>query len=223
MRVCLISYHPVTSAGDAARLDELQTLRHYAAALVQHGLQVSWVCSTDTVEALADDAGLVAMGEDGLPRTCRYVIPCKAYGLEGIQLFCADRSLWQERSLHTRLFTFLCLLQRELPGAVWHALGVFPAPYIAVYTARFLSLPAVVSYSRASLRDQPQHVFEWQWVAQHTSLALVANTADQQRLLETRGVQPARVQVMPPTRSQAVSILIMRYRSLQGAVTRESA
>jgi hypothetical protein len=196
--IALISYHPATRTATAHQDNELQLLRRFAAALVQQGHQVWWVSATDTADALADDAGLVAAGEAGLPATCRYIVPCRAYRLEGVQLFCTDRTLWQEPALYTRLFTFLSLLQRELPCRVWHAWGSTPAPYLVVYTARFLDLPAVVSYGQAYLQEGPQQPFPWQWVAQHTTRALVFSPMDREQLRATSGITSAQIQLVLP-------------------------
>jgi hypothetical protein len=214
LHIALISYHPSMPAATAYDDRELLLLRQYAAALVERGHSVWWVSATDTADALASDACLVSMGANGLPATCRYVVPCQAYVLAGVRLFCVDRILWQEPALHTRLFTFLCLLQRQLPCTVWHAWGSSPAAYLAVYTARFLGLPAIVSYGQAYLQEGPQQPFPWQWVAQHTSMALVFSHTEREQLLTTSGMTPAQVQVAQPDLQTLPASMQALYESL---------
>jgi hypothetical protein len=184
-------------------------------ALAQQGHQVQWVSSPDTVDAYAADVRLVADQTDSLPATCRYVIPCQLYHLHEVRLYCIDWTVWQDRSLHTRLFTFLCLLQRELPCQVLHAWGAFPAAYLAVYTARLVGVPAVVSYDTQALHNGPQQAFEWQWVTQYVSKALVASGADGARLVATSDVAHPRLQMVPTEMPTAVAALTQLYASLQ--------
>jgi hypothetical protein len=125
-------------------------------------------------------------------------VPGQAYDLASLQLFCIESTVWQDPALHTRLFTFLHLLQRALPAALWHAWGRAPAPYLTVYTARFLGLPVIVSYSPAALREETPEPFLWQWVAQSTSLAWVFSQTDRERLLATSGTTPDKLQVVQP-------------------------
>lgn len=219
MRIGLISSYPTNTETSAASHDDLLMLYYYALALAQHGLQVLWLSSTDTAEALPDNAALVRDEVQSMPATCRYVIPCQPYHLAGIQLFCTDRTLWQQRPMHTRLFTFLCLLQRQLPCAVFHAWGDLSAAFMTVYSARFLGLPAVVSYSRSCLRTGPQHPFEWQWVARHTSMAFVTNHTDQERLLATSEYLPTQVRVSHPAVPQTMSTMVALYQRLQNSKT----
>jgi hypothetical protein len=189
-------------------------------ALAQQGHQVQWVSSPDTVDASIADVPLIAEQTDSLPETCRYVVPCRLYRLHEVRLYCIDRAVWQERPLHTRLFTFLCLLQRELPCQVLHAWGTFPAAYLAVYVARLIGLPAVVSYDTQALDGGPQQAFEWQWVARHVSMALVASGVDGETLATTSDVARARLRVVPTETLAAVGALTELYTSLHGAETR---
>jgi hypothetical protein len=212
--IALISYHSAAHAVTVHGDHELRLLRQYAAALVHQGHAVWWVSATDTADVLASDACLVATGETGLPATCRYVVPCQTYTLAGVRLFCTDHTLWQEPALHTRLFTFLSLLQRELPCQVWHAWGSIPAPSLAVYTARFLHLPTVVSYGHAYLQEGPQQPFLWQWVAQHTTSAVVFSPADRAHLLATSGITLDRVQVVPPHLPSLLATMPVLYGRL---------
>jgi hypothetical protein len=215
MRLGIISYHPTAASAHSEERCELLALCQYAIALVQQGQQVWWLSSTTTADACAADARLVAAAKDDLPATCQYAAPCQTYTLAGMQLFCVDQTLWQQPPLRTRLFTFLGLLQRELPGTVWHAWGTVPAPYLTVYTARFLGVPAVVSYGQSYLRDGPQERFIWHWVAQQVSMALVSSAADRERLLATSEVTPAQVRVVPPPLPARLHTMIALYESLR--------
>jgi len=219
VRIGLISYHPPYPGAEASNWLNPTLLGQYARALVQQGHQVQWVSSPNTVAAYAADVPLVADQADSLPETCRYVVPCRLYRLHEARLYCIDRAVWQERPLHTRLFTFLYLLQRELPCQVLHAWGAFPAAYLAVYVARLIGVPAVVSYDTQSLNDGPQQAFEWQWVARHVSRALVASGADGERLAATSDVARTRIQVVPTEMSAAVATLTELYASLHRAET----
>ena len=215
MRISLISYHPPCPGTEADGWLNPTSLGQYAMSLAQQGHQVQWVSSTDTVDVYAADLPLVTEQADSTPETCRYVVPCRLYRLQAVRLFCIDRAVWQERPLQTRLFTFLCLLQRALPCEVVHAWGAFPAAYLAVYTARFMGLPAVVSYDAQSFRHGPQRSFEWQWIARHVSRGLVASDADRERLITTSDIAPTRVQVVPPGIVEASAALVALYKSLQ--------
>jgi hypothetical protein len=183
-------------------------------ALAQQGHQVQWVSSPDTIDAYAADVPLIADQADSLPETCRYVVPCRLYRLHKVRLYCIDRVVWQERPLHTRLFTLLCLLQRELPCQVLHAWGAFPAAYLTVYVARLIGIPAVVSYDTQFLHNGPQQAFEWQWVARHLSRALVASGADYKRLAATSDVTRVRIRVAPMEMPAEVEALTELYASL---------
>lgn len=214
MRIALVSYHPIATSADAETCHDLLTLRQYAVILVRHGLQVLWLTSAETATALADDVSLLPTGEDDLPETCRHVIPCQPYRFEGVRLLCVDDSLWQQRALHTRLYTFVRLLQRELSCAVLHTWGTFPAAYLGVYTARLLGLPAAVYYSQPYLRDGPQQSFVWHWVARHLTIALVSSHADQEYLLTTSDLTPARISVIDPALSTVGPTMVSLYQTL---------
>ncbi len=194
--------------------DDLLAIHQYAVALTQQDVQVLWVASTETAAALSGDTGLIATDIDTLPATCRHVVPCQPYQLSRIQLVCVDRTLWQDSMLHTRLFTFLCLLHDALPCTVLHAWGSLPAAYLAVYTARFLDIPAAVSYSALCLDASLQETFAWQWVARHTAMALTTNLADQQRLLTSGAVEPARLSIMDPALPATATTMTTLYQSL---------
>ena len=212
MRIGLISYHPPTP--DVIDPDDVYRLREHALSLVEHGLQVLWLSSTATAEVLRDDPTLVPDDMHSLPATCRYVIPCQPYRLAGIPFFCTDSTLWQQRPFHTRLFTFLCLLQRALPSAVWHVWGDLAAAFLTVYTARFVGVPAVVSYNQTCLRAGSHHPFAWQWVARHVSMALVTSLTDQERLISTSECPLRRIQVGHPAGASAPSAMVTLYQKL---------
>jgi glycosyl transferase family 4 len=214
VRIGLISYHLSSPGTETSNWHDPMLLGQYAVALAQQGHQVQWVSSPDTVDVYAADVPLVTDQADSPPKTCRFVVPCRLYHLHEVRLFCIDRVVWQERPLLTRLFTFLCLLQRELPCQVLHAWGAFPAAYLAVYVARLVGIPAVVSYDTQSLNDGPQQAFEWQWVARHVSRALVASGVDGERLAATSDVTRSRLQVVPTEMSAAVVTLTELYASL---------
>jgi hypothetical protein len=218
MRIGLVSHHPRDTATATEVDDDFVRLRWCAAALVRQGLQVDWLTSTDTVDALADHVHLRPAGDDALPPTCRYVLPCQPYDFKGVRLFCVDRTLWQERSLHTRLFTFLCLLQRELPYTALHTWGPISVAYLGVYTARFLGLPAVVSYGRQTLQDGPQETYLWQWVARHATRALVASCIDRERLLAHSDLTLVRVHVVNPALRALGRTMVAQYQSLPCSV-----
>jgi hypothetical protein len=212
MRIGFISYHPPCPEG--IDLDEVYRLREHALSLVEQGLQVLWLSSTATAEALRDDPTLVPDDMHSLPATCRYVIPCQPYCLAGIPFYCADTLLWQQRPFHTRLFTFLCLLQQALPSAVWHVWGDLTAAFLTVYTARFVGVPAVVSYNQTCFQAAPRHPFAWQWVARHASMALVTSLTDQERLISTSACPLGHIQVGHLAGASATSAMVTLYRKL---------
>jgi hypothetical protein len=196
MRLGLISDHP--AGPEITCQSDFGLFRQHVVALAKQGLPAFWLSSTTTAEALRDDPALVPEAVDSLPATCRYVVPCQPYHFAGVPLFCIDRTLWQQRSLHTRLYTFLCLLQRELPSAVWHVWGDVPVTFLTVYTACFLGVPIVASYHAACIDQGSRLSFEWQWIARHVSMAMVTNSADQARLVATGAYPATRVCLSDP-------------------------
>lgn len=213
MRIGIISAPPRDPA--TASQPDLDRLRQHVRALATYGLQAFWLSSTATVEALEHDPTFVPETPHSLPATCRYVIPCQPYRFAGVPVFCTERILWQQRPLHTRLFTFLCLLQRELPGVVWHLWGGLSTAFLAVYTARFLGVPTVMSYSSACIRDPFLLSFEGQWVSRHLSLALVTSATDRARLIATGGCPPDRVCIHHP--ASATPAMVTLYQNLHGS------
>jgi hypothetical protein len=214
MRIGLISYHPSVSPATAGEIDsDFLSLCQYVATLPQYGYPVNWLASTDTAAALAQDPRLVTAEAQDVPATCRYVVPYQAYRFAGVPLLCVDSICWQRSDRHTRLFTLLCLLQRERPCTVLHAWGPLDAIYMVVYTASYLGLPAVVSYGPACQQAGAQQPFLWQWVAQHTAAAVVATEADRESLVATTDLPSARVHVIGPTQSPEAGVLAALYGS----------
>ena len=103
MRLCVIGDSP--------------DVRHCAVALVEQGHQVYWLASTEGTADVTQWGPRSSLATDILPSTCQYVVPVQAYHYEGIRLVCVNQEFWQHPDLHTRLFTYLCLLQ--LPCAVF--------------------------------------------------------------------------------------------------------
>jgi len=193
---------------------DVRALGQYAVSLQQHGCRVQWLTSTNTAEVLAETMPLVSTDQDDLPPTCRYVVPCQPYRLAGLQLFCVEAEVWDRSDLHTRLYTFLCLLHREQSYDVLHAGGGLAAAYLSVYTACFLGIPSVVSYSGRDLTDTAAGGFMWQWVAQHVSLAIVNCQADRERLLSHSARVREHIRVVR-TASRTITPTVMAlYRRL---------
>ena len=216
MHIGLVSYHPVRPDGMQPPSHEILRLYRYASRLVGYGCHVLWLCPPVTLDVLTAQLASVPVRASVLPRTCRYVVPCRAYTLAGVQLFCPDEVLWRQRLLHTRLFTFICLLQQTLSCDLWHAWGSFPAPYLTVYAARFLGCPAVVTCEQALLHSAAQHAFEWQWVCRHASLLLVEREADQHRLIHDASVPDTTpVRCVLRDGSDMASIVRTWYQQLQ--------
>lgn len=210
MRIALISDHPARP--DGTYQSDFDILRQHVVALAEQGLPAFWLSSTDTAEVLRDDPALLPEGIDSLPATCRYVVPCQPYRFAGVPFFCVDKTLWQQRALHTRLFTFLCLLQRELPSAVWHVWGDVSVTFLTVYTACFLGVPIVASYHAACIDQGSLLSFEWQWIARHASMAMVTNPADHERLVAT-GVYPAARACLSDPASAMIALYQRLHRS----------
>src|SRR5262249_52685022 len=157
---------------------DLSAVRRCAMALVQQGHQVYWLLSTASFQALQAEAALAPAAADILPPTCRHVVPVQPYQCTGVRLLCVNQEIWQHTDLHTRLFTFLCLLQRALSYNVFHAWGTLAVAYLTVYTARFLAVPAVVSYAWQLRAAKPPQPFLWDWVAQQVAAAVVPSMAE---------------------------------------------
>jgi hypothetical protein len=198
MRIGFVSHVPASTLEQDGSTRECRVLCQYALTLARQGGLNFWLCSPETLGALATQVSLIPAATTDVPATCRHVVPLRPYRLEGIRLFCIDRDLWRQRDRHTRLFTLLELLQRELPSTALHAWGTFPIAYVTVYTASFLGLPAVVTYGRLEGRDGAGAAFEWPWVARRVALALVHDQQDRRHLLTTSDLTPARVRIITP-------------------------
>ena len=199
MRLCVIGDSP--------------EVRHCAVALVRQGHQVYWLLPSDTLQMLHNGAAGLQVAPDLLPATCRSVVPVQTYHCEGIGLVCVKQEYWQRPDLHTRLFTCLCLLQRDLPCAVFHAWGPLPIAYLTVYSARFLDVPAVVS----SLSVAPEQPFLWDWVARQASAVLVPSRAERERLLTLGPLTSTQVHVLDPRQPHLGQTLTALYTRLGAA------
>ncbi|MGQ4807267.1 hypothetical protein NKDENANG_00611 [Candidatus Entotheonellaceae bacterium PAL068K] len=219
MRIGLVSYHPTATSSRADIYEDFLCLRQFVLTLVGQGLQVVWLSSTDTATALADDVSLAEAEAHDLPPTCRHVVPCQPYRFGGARLLCVDRDIWQHPELHTRLFTFLGLLHRELPCAVLHAWGMFHLLYLTVYTACFLRIPVAASFAAPNLQHDAQDSFRWQWLARHVSVALVSSQTNRTRLLGMSDLTPERVRIVDPAQPTSGPTLTALYGELRGLVS----
>lgn len=203
MRLCVIGDSP--------------DVHRYAVALVEQGHQVYWLASTEAVRTLHKEAVQLTVATDILPATCQYVAPMQTYHYEGIRLLCVNQEFWQHPDLHTRLFTYLCLLQRALPCAVFHTWDPWPIAYLTIYTARFLAVPAVLSYSSRFVSTKLEQPFLWDWVAQQVAAAIVSNPAEQERLLTLAPLTSRQVHVIDPTQPHLGQTLTALYTRLNAA------
>jgi hypothetical protein len=189
-----------------------------AVALIEQGHQVYWLASVEARRTLPNAAAQLKVATDLLPATCQYVIPVQTCHYAGIRLMCVNQEFWQRPDLHTRLFTYLCLLQRALPCTVLHASGPLPIAYLAVYTARFLAVPAVLSYSSQLISTEPEQPFLWDWVARQVAAAVVTSPAEQERLRTLAPLTSGQVHVIDPTQPHLGQMLTALYERL-GAAT----
>jgi len=189
-----------------------------AVALVEQRHQVYWLASTKALQTLHNEAAQLTVATDILPATCQYVVPVQTYYYEGIRLMCVDQEFWQHPDLHTRLFTYVCLLQRALPCAVFHTWGPWPIAYLTIYTARFLAVPAVLSYSSQLVSAKLEQPFLWDWVARQVAAAIVSSPAEQERLLTLAPLTARQVHVIDPTQLHLGPTLTALYTRL-GAAT----
>jgi hypothetical protein len=185
-----------------------QTLHQCAKTLTTlNGFDVHWLLSTTTLAALAQDPALRPADASDLPPTCRHVIPYTLYRLEAVQLIALEPAFWHDTALHTRLFTFLCLLHREQPFATLQAWGALPTIYLTLYTATYLRLPGTVFYTPSCLQEGPPQSFLWQWVAQHIAMAFTGHATDRERLLHTSPLQPDQIQVLNLAQPNTIAAL----------------
>jgi hypothetical protein len=204
MHIGLVSDHTLTQAPP----QHVHTLRQCAKALsTRYRLDVHWLLSTDTLAALAPDPDLRPADAGDIPPTCRHVIPYALYRLDAVRLIGLEPSFWHDTALHTRLFTFLCLLHRAQPFAALQAWGALTTMYLTVYTATYLHLPGTAFYTSSCLQDGPQQSFLWQWVAQHTAMAYTEHARDRERLAQTSALQPGQIQVLDPAQPDTIAAL----------------
>jgi hypothetical protein len=204
VRLCLIGDSP--------------EVRPCAVALVEAGHQVYWLASTETLRRLQNGAAPLTVATDILPATCQYVVPVQTYHYEGIRLGCVNQEYWQHPDLHTRLFTYLCLLQRALSCVVFHTWDPWPIAYVTIYTARFLAIPAVLSYSLQLISAKLEQPFLWGWIARQVAAAIVSSPAEQERLLTLAPLTSQHVHVIDPTQSYLGQTLTGLYTRLSAAL-----
>jgi hypothetical protein len=192
-------------------------VRRYAVALVEQEHQVYWLASTEALRTLPNETAQFTVATDILPSTCQYVVPAQTYHYEGIRLVCVDQKCWQHPDLHTRLFTYLCLLQRALPSAVFHTWLPWPIAYLTIYTARFLAVPAVLSYSSQLVSTKLEQPFLWDWVARQVAAAIVSSPAEQERLLTLAPLSARQVHVIDPMQPHLGQTLTALYTRLGAA------
>ena len=219
VRLCLLSDYPVIPSTTAELDYHLSSVRHCAMALVQQGHQVYWLLSAESLQSFQAEPALASAAADVLPPTCRYIVPVQPYECAGVRLLCVDQQVWHHPDLHTRLFTFVCLLQRAISCAVFHAWGTLSVAYLTAYTARFLAVPAVVSYGWQLRSAQPQQPFLWDWVARHVSAAVVPSMAEYERLLTHSPLTPTQLHVIDPRQSAVGQTLTTLYMHVSDAVT----
>ena len=205
MRLCVIGDSP--------------DVRHYAVALVEQGHQVYWLASAEALRTLHNEAAQLTVAPDILPATCQYVVPVQTYHYEGIRLVCVDQEFWQHPDLHTRLFTYVCLFQRALPCAVLHTWGPWRIAYLAIYTARFLAVPAVLSYSSQLVSARLEQPFLWDWVLRQVAAVIVSSPAEQERLLALAPLDLRQVHVLAPRQPHLGPILTALYARLRAATS----
>ena len=203
MRLCVIGDSP--------------DVRHCAVTLVEQGHQVYWLASTEALRTLHNEAAPLTVATDILPATCQYVVPVQTYHYEGIRLVCVTQECWQQPDLHTRLFTYLCLLQRALSCAVFHTWGPWPIAYMTIYAARFPDVPAVLSYSSRLVSAKLEQSFLWGWMARQIAAAIVSSAAEQQRLLTLAPLTSRQVHVIDPAQPHLGQTLTELYARLSAA------
>ncbi|PON16003.1 hypothetical protein C2W62_20785 [Candidatus Entotheonella serta] len=184
------------------------------ALTTRHHFDIHWLFSTNTISTLAGDPAWYPADTSDMPPTRRHVIPYTLYRLKTARLIGLAPSFWHDTALHTRLFTFLCLLHREQPFAALHAWGALSTLYLTVYTATYLHLPATVFYTSPCLQDGPQQSFLWRWVAQHTAMAFTGNALNRERLLHLSPLQPEQTQVLDPAQPDTIAALARNFHDI---------
>jgi hypothetical protein len=202
MHIGLVSDHTLSLSPQP----HVQALVRCARALTRlDDVDVHWLLSTHTIAALAHDAALRPADASDMPPTCRYVIPYTLYRLDHVRLVALEPSFWCDTALHTRLFTFLCLLHRQQPFDVLQAWGELSTIYLTVYTATYLKLPGTVFYTPSCLQNGPRQAFLWHWVALHTTMAFTGDAKDRQRLSHLSPLQPEQIQVLDAAQPDAIA------------------
>lgn len=219
MRLSMVSYHPLEPGAGHADSAELWELAQAVGALAQDGHEITWLTSSDILSMPIP--ALHPEKIEGLPVTCRDVVPCQVYRLFGALVIGVEAQVWQRADLHTRLFTLLCLLHRELGWQVMHAWGELTALFLGVYTACFVGVPAVVSYGSRRRSGEEDGSWPWHWVQQHLSAALVRSVDEREALCRT-GMDPALTKVYTPAAMGVVPELRALHQALAdtGVVTR---
>lgn len=177
MRVGFVSECPWGEEADGAQRQLLHTMLPALMTLAQSGHTIYWLASLPGLPGADSPLAGLHSCADVLPPTCRYVLPCQGYRLAGLRVLDVAAALWQDTALHTRLFTFLRLLQHAVPCDVWHVWGPLPMVYLVVYTGRLLQVPVVVTYHAALLHDRASQPFLWEWVGQHMRHIVATETA----------------------------------------------
>jgi hypothetical protein len=98
-----------------------------------------------------------------------------------------------------------------------HTWGPWPVAYLIVYTARFLAVPAVLSYSSRLASAEPGQPFLRDWVARQVAAAVVSSPAEQERLLTLAPLTSGQVRVIEPTQPHLGRTLTALYARLRAA------
>jgi hypothetical protein len=88
---------------------------------------------------------------------------------------------------------------------------------MTIYTARFLAVPAVLSYSSWLVSAKLEQPFLWGWVARQVAAAMVSSPAEQEHLLTLAPLTSRQVQVIDPTQPHLGQTLTGLYARLSAA------
>ncbi|MGE3538048.1 MAG: hypothetical protein AB7N91_11525 [Candidatus Tectimicrobiota bacterium] len=210
MRLCLLSDLPLSATPGNPAITAAEIFPAYVAFLSQQGHEVYWLSTPALLHAPVIQAALLPATAELMPTTCRYVMPVQAYWYAGARLLCIPLELWQRVDMHTRLFTFLCLLHRARACTLFHAWSTLPIAYLTVYTARYLALPAIVSCPADTPEPGPADVFRQDWTAQHAAAYVVHSPA-----VSPAGLDLARLHVINPAQARASQTLLALYRRFE--------
>ena len=211
MRLSMVSYHSLGHGAGHTGVAVLRELAQAVSALAQDGHEMTWLTSSDILHLPLPALHPEQIEE--LPVTCRDVVPCQIYRLAGALVIGVEALVWQRPDLHTRLFTLLCLLHRELGWQVMHAWGELAALFLGVYTACFVGVPAVVSYGSHRRSEEEADSWQWHWVQQHLAAALVSSGREREVLCRT-GMDPALTRMYAPAAMGVVPELRALYQAL---------